>query len=242
MPDSMMAEIMAGEEFISTDSLIGFLQGQPDLQLKYQLGFEYLTKGDTNSLNNTLSSIPNIFSLNSQQTNVHNDYLSYFGVMKKLLKNGKNIYTMDSLSVLSIQGLSANAAEPVKSFTRYILIANGLLTYHEPILLPDELKSGKIRKQYITSRFIEKSYIRVFPNPAKQYIIVEYNFKEIFRDKSEIILTVRNINGALLYSKNLFKRQDQELISTSSFTNGSYVCSIIFNGKVIDTEKFVVLQ
>lgn len=182
MPDSMMAEILAGEEIISAkealetelashkqirsealtdliryykpdsinteceDSLIALLERENDINIKYQLAFEYLKKGDTIKLDETLNDIPVSFDLNQNQTATHENYLSYFGLLKELNSEGKNILQMDSLQLDAIHELSANGAELVKTYARNILLANGMINYFEPILLDDNLKSSKEKK------------------------------------------------------------------------------------------------
>jgi hypothetical protein len=147
---------------------------------------------------------------------------------------------MDSATIASVQRLFSNATEPVRSFSRNILIARGTMTYSEPILLPDPLKSGKEKRQYKTGKFTDKSYLKLFPNPARQYVIVEYNLKEQFTKNCEISLVVSNFNGIPLLRKYLYKQQDQEMIPTSAFINGPYVCILQVNGRIIGTQKFVV--
>jgi len=43
-------------------------------------------------------------------------------------------------------------------------------------------------------------------------------------------------------SKNANKNQDQVLIETSNFENGTYICSMMVNGKIVDSEKLVIIQ
>ena len=171
---------------------------------------------------------------------VCNDYLTYFSVMKNLERNNRNILTMDSASLALIQNLYANDHEPVRSIVRNILIARGELNYHEPILLPDDLKSSKEKKRYLTSKFTDKSYLKVFPNPAKQYVIVEYNLKEKFSNINEASLVVITIKGHNVIRQRLSKRQDQLLIDTSVFEPGMYLFSIWIDGKLLETKKIVV--
>ena len=149
---------------------------------------------------------------------------------------------MDSATIASVQRLFSNATEPVRSYSRNILIARGSVTYNEPILLPDPLKSVKEKRQYKTGKFTDKSYLKLFPNPARQYVIVEYNLKDKFTKNCEIFLVVSNVNGASLLQKNLFKQQDQVIMATSSLPNGAYICSITVNGMILDAVKFVVIN
>jgi hypothetical protein len=278
MPDSMMAEIMAGEALVSAkeameseiaahkskralalnelirfyrndngnvashDSLIELLQQQPDLSLKYQLASEYLQSGDTINLNTTLAAIPSTFILDSQQSLAHEHYLSWFSVMKKMVKEGKTIFDIDSSTVVSVQALFSNATEPVRSYSRNILIARGSMIYHEPILLPDPLKSGKEKRQYKAGKFTDKSYLKLFPNPARQYVIVEYNLKDKFTANCQISLIISSVDGTALLRRNLFKQQDQDVIATSSVPNGAYICSLTVDGRILDAIKFIVIN
>lgn len=84
--------------------------------------------------------------------------------------------------------------------------------------------------------------MRIFPNPARQYVIVEYNLKEKFSNNHEVLLILTNIKGSPVLVKKLIKRQDQELINTSDFIPGTYICSLMVNGKTLDNRKLVVLK
>jgi len=278
MPDSMMAEILAGEEIVSAkeameavltshrairstalynlirfyktdtvnpssyDSLIALLQNQGDLSLKYQLAFEYLRTGDTTGMDNVLSQIPNEFSLTPQQISIHNDYLTYLLFRKNLIQNGHNIFTSDSTSLSLVYNLCENGSEPVRSYARNILIARGEFDYSEPILLPDELKSSDGTKSYRTSRFTEKSYMRVFPNPARKYVIVEYNLKELFMKDVNARLVIADIQGVELFRTSLNKLHDQLLVITSEFRPGMVICSLQVNSKVVESQKVIIIE
>jgi len=278
MPDSMMAEILAGEDVVSAkealeaglashkakrnqalldlirlyqndtinvsfhDSLIALLQNQPDLPLKYLLAFEYLNAGDTNSLNNILAAIPSSYNLSQQQTDIHNDYLAYFGVMKSLMQNDKNIFNLDPTSNATIQSLYNTGNEPLKSYAMNIMIAKGSLPYNEPILLPDNPKSSKEKKTTRTGKFVGTSYLKIFPNPAKQYLIAEFNLEDKKSYASPITIQITSIQGYNIETINLAKKQDQVLIITNNYKPGLYICSLIVNGKIIDSIRFAIIQ
>ena len=118
----------------------------------------------------------------------------------------------------------------------------GEINYREPILLPDALKSSNSVKRYKTGQLLEKSYMKVFPNPAKQFVIVEYNLQEKYSDKNEVVLVLTNLNGNRVSQRVLVKRQDQELINTSGLIPGIYICSLWINGKILESKKLVVIE
>lgn len=84
--------------------------------------------------------------------------------------------------------------------------------------------------------------MKVFPNPARKYVIVEYNLKERYRKNcsGEIILT--DIRGHQVFSRIIRKSQDQEVIFTSGLSTGTYICTLKFKGALLDTEKIVVIE
>ena len=118
----------------------------------------------------------------------------------------------------------------------------GDINYHEPILLPNALKSSNRVTKYKTGQLLEKSYMKVFPNPAKQFVIVEYNLQEKYSDKNEVVLVLTNLNGNRVSQRVLVKRQDQELINTSGLIPGIYICSLWINGKILESKKLVVIE
>jgi len=220
----------------SHDSLITLYQDETDLSLKYSLAFEFLKKGDSGNLENTIASIPSTFDLDQGESDIYDDYVSLFSI----LQDEPNTLRMDSANLSAIQNLYNTCHEPVKSCARNILIARGYIDYHEPILLPDNLKSSKEKKWYKTGKFVENSYMKIFPNPAKQHVIIEYNLKEKFNDNNKTLIVLRNINGNKVYQMILPKRQDQELINTSGFISGIYICSIIVNEKILESQKLII--
>lgn len=122
-----------------------------------------------------------------------------------------------------------------------ILIANGSLSYHEPILLPENLKSSEVRKTISTGKFVEPSYLKIFPNPSKQYIIAEYNLKDKSTYSNQITIQITSMQGNTLQTILLAKKQDQVLIITNNYKPGFYICSLIVNGKIIDAVRFSII-
>jgi hypothetical protein len=130
--------------------------------------------------------------------------------------------------------------DPVQTYARNILIVNGCLAYQEPIILPGEHNVLKKWNDYRTSHFISNSYMKLFPNPAHQFIILEYNLQNLFNENSSFELIITDMSGIVLERRNLNKKQDQVLINTTTYKPGSYTCSIKTNGKILETKKFII--
>jgi hypothetical protein len=108
-------------------------------------------------------------------------------------------------------------SEPVRTYAQNVLEANGLLKYYEPILLPDELKSASEKLKLRTSTFENGAWMRIFPNPARQYVIVEYNLsKELYGRQGQIVFSISTSEGKIIETKLLLKTQDQFLVNTTN--------------------------
>lgn len=224
----------------AVDSLIRLMQKQYDPTIQYQLAFEYLALGDTIGINNILSFISANDNLSTQQSRVHENYLSLFFVLKKLAKEERNIFSMDSISISSIRELHNYGIEPVKTLSANILSAIGQISYNEPLLLPTELKESKEKRSFKTGKLVERHYLRIFPNPARSYVIIEYNLQEKYVSGNESSLVLTRMDGNPIFCKQVSKRQDQELIKLDGFLSGTYFCSLLINGILLETKKFVI--
>jgi hypothetical protein len=160
--------------------------------------------------------IPSIFSLSPEETSLFQAYLTYFGVMNSLAGQGKSITEMSQSQLATMQSLMENGSDPVQSLSRNVLIANNLYSYTEPIILPDQTKSAKQKTPIKTGKITTVSYMKLFPNPANEFIIVEYNLKDKFTIGQVGEISVTSFQGQKLIKEMITKQQDEVLINTST--------------------------
>ena len=226
----------------SPDSIINFLESISDLDGQYLLASEYFAIGDTTRMNNTLNSISGTFTLDKTRQLQYQDYLTYFSFLKSLHAQGKDIFQVDGSQIAQLQEFSASLSEPVVSYVRNILIANNQVNYFEPIIIPDDTKSAPETNKLKTSHFSKTCSLRIFPNPAKDYIIAEYNTQNLSLGNNEILLTITSSDGKILETRVLSKPQDQQLIETGDYKPGFYLCSLKTGNKIMASCKFTIIQ
>ncbi len=224
------------------DSIINFLESISDLDGKYLLASEYIASGDTSKMNNTLRSISNTFTLDKTQQVQYQDYKTYFSFLKSLLAQGKDILQIDSSQIIQLRTLSATLSEPVASYIRNILISNNQINYFEPIIIPDNSKSAPETNKIKTGHFSKTCSLKVYPNPAKGYLIAEYNTRNLSLGNNEILLTITSSDGKIVETILLSKPQDQKLIETSDYKPGFYLCSLKTGNKIVASCKFTIIQ
>jgi len=226
----------------SHDSLIALLQGEFSLKAKYMLAFEYLKLGDTTNVNNTLNAIPNTFELSNEQEDLYIDYQDYFDILVTLKSENKSILELTQGQITALQNLSVTGREPVSSYTRNILLANNMMQYFEPILLPD-LTSYPPSKPFVEPDLIMvDDYFKVFPNPSKYYLIIEYNLKDDFIAASGLSFKIYDVSGKQIDQVFIRKQQDQMIIPVESYSPGVYLCCLYNKEKVVQSIRFTVIK
>ena len=84
--------------------------------------------------------------------------------------------------------------------------------------------------------FNELQKLKIYPNPASNYLFIEYDIIFI----KEAKLQIYNSIGAIVYTKILVEKQDNFKISVSDYKNGLYFCSLQIDGKPLNTKKILI--
>jgi len=78
----------------------------------------------------------------------------------------------------------------------------------------------------------------IYPNPANDYVIIEYATIEFSKELS-IIIT--DLNGQIVYNKQLGYPHELVII-TDRFPTGQYFCTLKDGNKIIRTERFILVH
>ena len=220
------------------DSIVDFLEAENKLWAEYALAFEYLEKGDTANVTSTLSDIPLGFELSATQNTEYQLYEDYFDVLLELYVQDVSIYEMDSTQISILYDIGDDAPGRLKSYIKNILIAIDTLEYNEPYIFPEEgYKSSKIITKPLSKSY-EKNNFKLYPNPAGDYVIIEYTLSE---DTPEGWADFINGNGKLVKSIAFNDRHDYLVVSLKGLPSGIYLCCFRLNGKIHESHKLIIL-
>ena len=222
----------------SIDSLIILLESETGVQEKYELLFAYTHNGQWTDAISLLNSIPSNNALNEQQQTLYNDFLDYVVVLNELYEADTNFYGLTEQQKNLLMDLTENASNSVGAYARNILISLGKYNYDEPILLPEEgLKSSSAIQ--ITEPVL-KSYpkIKVYPNPAKDYVIIEILKGNI---KGADIYLYDNL-GKFIRNFSIPPREQFVILQLKGIEPGTYIISVQYDGSVIGSEKLNLVK
>lgn len=156
--------------------------------------------------------------------------------------NGRTIFELDNDQRQQLVTLANQASEPVQTYARNILLANKLITYNEPIVIPDTLQPQSVRRHFEPQSGGQTETLNIFPNPSNQYVVVEYDAGSTLNPGEEFTLSVIAADGKTVFKRNLKKAQDQTLIDCREFKSGAYLCRILNGKKVVGTGKFTIVR
>ncbi|NOX48391.1 MAG: T9SS type A sorting domain-containing protein [Chlorobi bacterium] len=222
----------------SLDSLILLLENENGLHEKYELVFAYTKKGQWTDALDLLNGVPIQYSLNEQQQTIYNDLSDYMDIMNELQMADTNLFGIDETQLGELLYLAENATNQVGAYSKNILVQLGLYNYEEPILLPVEgLKSSNAIQ--ITDPVL-KSYpkIKLYPNPAKDYLIVELQTANL----NGAIIELFNNQGTMLKLYSVPARTLDYLVNFKDITSGIYIISVKMNGAIIGSEKISIIR
>lgn len=83
----------------------------------------------------------------------------------------------------------------------------------------------------------KEKQLRVFPNPAKDVVTIDYGFTDW--NKGDVSLEVSNTLGQLVYSQSIPRYSGFQKVEVAGFASGAYQVSVIRKGQVVSTAKFV---
>jgi len=178
----------------SLDTLEILLQNENSLNAKYQLTMLSLERGALSEGLAVLNDIPTQFELTASEAEAHSQITEYYTFLSDMAQQGKNVFEADSAQIATLIDLEVNQSGMANVYARNILLALNRMEYEEPIILPDLLKSSAAMDEYkeLLSKVADApGFIKVKPNPAKDYIIIEYELER----EADASIEINDITG-----------------------------------------------
>jgi hypothetical protein len=222
------------------DSLIEFYQNENEIDSKYKLAACLTNNNQLTEALSTLQSIPAEFQLTEEQEDVYQDYLTYYGIIKMMNDSSTNAYELDSISINALSEIMDYEYAQVGGFARGLLVNGNHIQFYENVAPVGEYKSSGIS----ACRLIKpgnkiNDHLKVFPNPATDYIIADFN-TPVFSAYGEILIL--DLIGKICKKIPLVKYQDQIVINLANLTSGTYTVMLLIDHKLIESEKLLKIN
>jgi hypothetical protein len=218
-----------------SDSLIALYQNENRPEARYDLCFMHLSHEDSSSLFNTLSNIPIEFDLSTDELLIHNQYQDLFGILWEVKIDSTGL---DSLQIQSLYNLCTPIHSVPANYAFNSLIINGIIEYNEPVYSVELLKLVTAPAQSPQANE-SPDRLTVFPNPAGNYFIVQYDLSGFAENG---VLAISDMNGKELKLYGLTDMKNQVVIATEAYPSGAYVINLLCGDIIVDSRKISIIR
>jgi len=187
-----------------------------------------------------LDSIPEQFDLTSNQVITHERWIEWVDIMMDLNADSLNLVDSDTNMIERMTELAQFDDQP-GCLAKNALHFLGILESGPYYILPGEqLKSieNKYKTQFVFTSFLTP-YIRLYPNPAKNYLIVEYNVSDI---SEEGLLKIYTATGTMQFTKQLKGNQHDLIINTKDWLDGIYFFNFTSSSEYKQSGKVIIAK
>jgi hypothetical protein len=223
----------------AADSLVSLLLASAHSAHWYRAAFLWQEQGNASSSANILNSIPSSFSLNAEQLQAHSQLVSWLAKESLLRNEDKRLSVPDSTAVALLFDVMEFGDLPVSIFARNILLAHNLIEHQPQYLLPEDTKSAKVKHSSSQSPTKDEA-LKLFPNPAREYVIVDFDLGNMKATDGTGMLSVIALDGKLIESMPLTKTKDQIVFPLQGYKPGTYVFTLYFGNKMLESKRLII--
>ncbi|MFA4852161.1 MAG: T9SS type A sorting domain-containing protein [Bacteroidales bacterium] len=177
--------------------------------------------------------IPQQNNLSIEDLEEYDEYSELINLLWTL-RNGTT--ELDSIIGEHLIEISLNDSKP-GSLARNLLIANDMIDYCEPIYLSDNLKSAIVIPEKIPNKISCDQRLKIFPNPAKDYIIVSYDLCGL---TGNFQIIISSPEGRPLFQQKITGVKKQYIISTEKLSSSIYFIQLANDNNTIESKSFLI--
>lgn len=223
--------------YYTQDSIIELLRKDIEPVSYYQLASYYLNIKEDRMFQDIMDSIAIKFNFTEDQMLAHQDYADYFEITKYLRDNNNDYNTLSEEQILKLYQLAEHDRNYTSAYARNILsLVDTNFVYHEPIYLPDENNKLKMSKP-IKQLKKEDNLLKIFPNPAKEFFIVDYQINDNMKNSR---LELIDATGRKVQIIELKTSKGQTMIKTENMAKGLYHCYLYNNNAIVLHTKITI--
>ena len=200
----------------------------------------YLHDGDSTSAFTLANMLPELYGLQGDDLNDHNDYMRLLNIFQGLISSQRTVYQMTDSEVATVRSITESGIGVSKSMAESLLAEvtddndNGCITITEP--------EGNGTDRGITlSTSLNDALgfsVSVAPNPATTWTTIDYTLPA---KAPKAILTLTNAVGVNVLSKELEGVQNSKVLDLRGLAAGVYIYTIRC-GQCVEKGKLVITK
>ncbi len=223
----MMRHYMRNPESYNDTDIEELLSVQEGTSASVRLAGYYASKGNYLQAK---SVIDNMNCIDQQQQNEMDNLSELYTLLDTVKPDNLSSESINILLNIESDGGTAG------SYARGLLVFNNIIEYNEPVFMPEPLINNKNIKHDLENK---DEYFKIYPNPASEYIYIDYKLEE---STGIITLDVLDVNGKVVKSNKLMYNVDNKLMSMGKLNEGTYIFVLKINGKIKYSTNAVIVK
>ncbi len=222
----MMRHYMRNPESYNDTDIEELLSVQEGTSASVRLAGYYASKGNYLQAK---SVIDNMNCIDQQQQNEMDNLSELYTLLDTVKPDNLSSESINSLLSIELDGGTAG------SYARGLLVFNNIIEYNEPVFMPEVLLDNKMKG---VKTINEENLFKVYPNPAGNYINVDYKLPE---ESNNIFVKIISSGGTIEKTVGLKYAIDCKLINLAGLSSGTYIVLLEADGKTVGSKTITII-
>lgn len=228
------------DSIVNYTALRGWLGNLEDINADHAIIATYMEEGDSISAFTLAGLLPQLYELDGDELTDHFNYVQLLTLYQNLKQSERSVFEMTETEMMLVEDIANNGYGVSKSMAEAILDVLGEYSYTDcPVLSTTIGSRGTYPSQegQIRGKNMELK-VNLSPNPAANWISVEYKLPDGYSEASFVITNALGIKKASIC---LEGDQGCKVIDLTNMASGIYSC-ILRCGSFVKTEKLVITK
>ena len=228
------------DSIVNYSTVRGWLGNLEDINADHAIISTYMEEGDSISAFTLAGLLPQLYELAGDDLTDHFNYVQLLTLYQNLKQSERSVFEMTETEMMLVEDIANNGYGVSKSMAEAILDVLGEYSYTDCPVLSTTIGSrgtnpsqeGQIREKNMELK------VNLSPNPAANWISVEYKLPDGCSEASFVITNALGIKKASIC---LEGDQGCKVINLTNMASGIYSC-ILRCGSFVKTEKLVITK
>lgn len=228
------------DSIVNYTALRGWLGNLEDINADHAIIATYMEEGDSISAFTLAGLLPQLYELDGDELTDHFNYVQLLTLYQNLKQSERSVFEMTETEMMLVEDIANNGYGVSKSMAEAILDVLGEYSYTDcPVLSTTIGSRGTYPSQegQIRGKDMELK-VNLSPNPAANWISVEYKLPDGCSEASFVITNALGIKKASIC---LEGDQGCKVVDLTNMASGIYSC-ILRCGSFVKTERLVITK
>ncbi len=227
---ALLRQYIRNPDLYNAADVEDILNINPDAVSTIKLAEYYASQSNYSGATDVLNSI------NTTNAMLQNEIDNLSGLFELMQTIESDTLTIDEEKLSELRYYESESGI-AGAYARGLLTYSGQIDYQEPIFLPEIMLLRKSDMSKVSET--ENSYLKVYPNPAKDFVSIEYKLTDEIVNP---VIKIISMHGQIIKYQKIVNKQDIIIFEIKDLTQGNYFVSLEDDGIKIESTILTVVK